>query len=83
MIKKFLNEFKQLNTKVIRIVNIGLCVSLAIGIFGILLIIIYDTYSGLYDLYKAGYILIKTALIFSAQFVSCGLVFDKILKENI
>ena len=84
MIKKFLlNEFKQIDDKIMKMINIGLGISLLIGTIGIALILIYNSYSCSYDTFKAGFILIKTSLTFSAQFVACGLGCNKIRKERI
>ena len=82
LIRIILKGLDNVNYRIIKIVNIGLCVSLITGLIGILLILTYNTYSVTYDYYKAGFILIRMSLLFSAQFLACGLAFQKIIKER-
>ena len=83
MVKKILNEFEKIDNRILKIVNIGLIISLIIGVIGSCLILTYNTYATSYDYYKAGFILIKTAITFSAQFIACGLAFNEIIKEKV
>ncbi len=80
MIKKVLIELKELDNSIIKIMNNGFAFCFGIGIIGIVLLLTYNTYSVSYDIYKAGFILVKTSIIFAAQFFACGFVANKLRK---
>ncbi len=81
--KKILSEIKQINKKVIKIINYGFTFCFAVSIIGLLLMLTYNTYSVSYDFFKAGIILIRTSILFAAQFVACGFIMDRLKKGKI
>lgn len=82
MIKNFFKGVNEFNQKVMKIINKGLLFSLGIGIIGLLLILTYNTYSVTYDIYEGGFILVKTAFAFAAQFVGFGIATNRLIKEK-
>ena len=83
MVKEILSLLFRMDEKILKIVNFGLLISLLLGLIGIMLVLTYDTYQVKYDFYRAGYILIQTSFVFAAQFIGCGMVFEKILNREI
>ena len=81
--KKVLIEFLEIDAKVMTIVNNGLVASFLIGLIGLYFILAYNKYGITYDFLKAGLILAKAAMIFSAEFIGTGFAIDKILKRKI
>ena len=74
-----MDNLLKIDKKIATIVNAGLLLSLVIGIIGVILIFTYNEYRLVYDFYKAGFILIKTSIIFAAQFIACGLSYHIII----
>ncbi len=79
---KIINIFKNLENQTIRIIKNGIK-----GCFGICLISIFIllTYTFIYStplLFDIGIILFKMSLLFSIEFLICGIVVDS-LKKNI
>ena len=83
MLKKIIDEIKEMDISIMKMVNNGLFFSFSIGILGLLLLLTYNTYSVSYDIYQGGFILVKTGLIFAAEILGCGFVVDKLNKGRV
>ena len=83
MMKKFLTEFNNIDTKVIKYINKGGEISFCICLLGVLFLILHRNFGYTYDIYKAGIILVRTGLIFVAQCICCGFISDKLMKKII
>ena len=81
MMKSLLNCLKNMNNKIFKIVNYGLCFSFSFCLIGILSVLIYNTYPSSYDFYQGGLILFKTGISFIATFLCCGIVFNKLIND--
>lgn len=81
--KRFITEFSEIDEKVMKIINRGLLFSFGVGILGVLFLLTYNTHFVTYDFYEGGFILIKTGLIFASQFIGCGFVVDKLIKNKV
>ena len=81
--KKIFTEFIEIDTKIMKIINRGLLFSFVVGILGVLFLLTYNTHFVAYDFYQGGFILVKTGLIFAAQFIGCGFVVDKLTKNKV
>lgn len=80
MIKKILNKFKNLDSKVKKIMINGFKFSFIFCIFSTLVLVTYNFYM-LPILYYAGTILFKTSLMFFVDFIILGFGFDTIKKQ--
>ena len=78
--KKVLLDILEIDTKIMKIVNVGMVFSYILGVIGALFLLTYNTYKVSYDCFKAGVILTKTAMAFAAQFIACGIALNKIKK---
>ena len=80
---KILEEFGEIDVKLMKIINIGLIFSFGVGMIGLILLLTYNTYFVTYDFFEAGFILIRTSFAFAAQLIGCGFLSDKLIKNKI
>ena len=83
MINKIIEIFKNLDSKTIKIIKNGLkfCTIICTIAIAILLVYIFTNTSPI--IYEIGIILFKTSLLFSVEFLICGIVVDSIKKQLI
>ena len=77
----FIQEMKDIDQKVIRLIKKGFLVSFILCLFATFLLISYETLSHFPILYYTGISLFKTSLMFGVTFLICGIAFNTIQKE--
>ena len=82
MIRIILDELKNIDKTIIKYISSGVKMSFGLCIIGIILLLSYNRLGFTYDIYKGGFILIRTGIIFASQCLGCGFITDK-LKKNI
>ena len=83
MFKKLINTFKELDKLTFKIMKYGLKFCFGICIFSILILATYNLLILSPSLYYIGLLLFKISIIFSIEFIICGLVVDGIKKQAI
>lgn len=83
MIRKVLDNFKNLDKLTFKIMNYGLKFCFAICILSVLILLTYDFSFPSPSIYYIGINLFKLSLIFGIEFIVCGLVVDGIKKQLI
>lgn len=78
--KAFFNTIKNIDKKIVHIVQNGIAFSSLVCLIGIILLLIHNYFFISFDLIGAAMILFKTSIFFTMQFLLCGFAFDKILK---
>ena len=83
MISSFLNQFKNIDKKILCIMKYGINFSLILSLISILVLISYNNYPISIDTYYIGLNLFKTSLSFAIEFIVCGFSVDMINKNMI
>lgn len=81
MVNYIINKFKNLDTKIKKIMQNGFKFSFGFCIFSIALLVIYNYFFMIPALYYSGTILFKTSLMFFVDFIILGFGFDSIKKQ--
>ena len=79
---KIINIFKNLETQTIRIIKNGIKCCFGICLISIFILLTYTFIYSTPLLFDIGIILFKMSLLFSIEFLICGIVVDS-LKKNI
>jgi hypothetical protein len=79
-VKKFLENIKPSDSKILNIVKIGLEICFVLCLISILILSLYDINFEPYAFY-IGTLLFKNSLVFSIAFVIGGIAFMKIEKD--
>ncbi len=82
-INTLLNKIKNLDLKVVKLMNIGMFISFLIALISIATLITYEVFYSLPSLFYIGISLFKSALTFGIMFFICAIAFDTIKKEII
>ncbi len=77
------NKINNLEKDITKIMKNGLNFSFGICLFSILILVTYQSFFAIPDLYYIGLILFKTSLTFIIQFIICGFAFDTIKKQMV
>lgn len=83
IVKSLTNKIKNLDKKVIKIMNIGFLFSFILSIISALSLFTYETFYRIPTLFYSGISLFRTSLMFACMFFICGIGFDSIKKERI
>ena len=76
---KLFKPIKNINKKILHIINKGFILSSFLILVGIILLLLHKQFFISFELIKASMIIFKTSLFFAMQFLICGIAFDKIL----
>ena len=82
MLNIIIENYKKLDTKIKNIMKYGFVFSLIFCLFSIILLYVYHKINTNPTLFIVGTILFKTSLFFFADFIICGLAFDKIIRNE-
>lgn len=83
IVKSLTNKVKNLDKKVIKIMNIGFLFSFILSIISALSLFTYETFYSIPTLFYSGISLFRTSLMFACMSFICGIGFDSIKKERI
>lgn len=83
IIKQLTNKIKNLDKKIIKIMDSGFTFSLILSTISAITLLTYDFFYSLPNLFYIGITLFKTSLMFATMFFICGIGFDTIKKELI
>ena len=83
MIKKIINNFKNLEKITYKIMKYGLYFCFAICLLAVLILLTYEITFASPFIYYIGINLFKTSLIFGIEFIICGFIVDGIKKQLI
>ena len=81
MIKNFINDFKNIDSKIMDVINIGFKVSLIINLFSGYILTLYSTYPISHISYLCGLSLFRLSLTCFVTFMTCGMSINKIIKD--
>lgn len=81
MLKRILNNFKELDKIAFKIMKYGLEFCFVICILSVLILFTYDFAFRAPFMYYIGINLFKLSLIFGIEFIICGFVVDGIKKQ--
>jgi len=81
IIDQLYDKFKNLDKKILKIMNSGFIFSFAILIIAMISLFTYEIFYSLPALFYTGISLFKTSLMFACTFVICGIGFDTMKKE--
>ena len=76
---KLFKPIKNINKKILHIINKGFILSSFLILVGIILLLLHKQFFISFELIEASMIIFKTSLFFAMQFLICGIAFDKIL----
>ena len=82
MIKNFINTYKNLDVKTLKILKNGLIFSFMICLLSIFLLLAYIFFFTFPTLYYVGLLMFQLSLSFAIEFIICAIVVDSI-KKNI
>jgi len=82
MIKNFINTYKNLDVKTLKILKSGLIFSFIICLLSIFLLLSYIFFFTFPTLYYIGLLMFQLSLSFAIEFMICAVVVDSI-KKNI
>lgn len=80
--QKFISELKNLDKNIFKIMKIGLIFCFFIAIISIIFLITYIFWDLNFS-YHFGLALMQSTIIFSVEFIICGIVVDFIQKQKI
>ena len=83
IVNKLINKIKNLDKKVVKIMDFGFIFSFILSIISAIILITYNHFYSLPNLFYIGISLFKTSSIFACMFFICGIGFDTIKKEMI
>lgn len=75
------NKIKNLDIKIYKIMKKGLLFSFFISIISLIMLVTYQLFYTVPDLFYIGISLFETSLFFAIMFFICALAFDTIEKE--
>lgn len=78
--KTFFDMIKNIDKKIVHIIEKGFLFSSFICLMGIILLLLHNYFFISFELLEASMILFQTSIFFAVQFLICGFAFDKILK---
>jgi len=81
IINQLIDKIKNLDKKIIKIMDFGFIFCFILCIISTITLITYNYFYSLPNLYYTGISLFKTALMFASMFFICGIGFDTIKKE--
>ncbi len=82
MIKNFINTYKSLDSKTLKILRNGLKFSFIICLLSIFILLTYIFFFTFPTLYYIGLLMFQLSLSFAIEFIICAIVVDSI-KKNI
>ena len=82
MIKNFINTYKSLDSKTLKILRNGLKFSFIICLLSIFILLTYIFFFTFPTLYYIGLLMFQLSLSFAIEFIICAVVVDSI-KKNI
>lgn len=82
MIKNFINTYKSLDSKTLKILKNGLKFSFIICLLSIFILLTYIFFFTFPTLYYIGLLMFQLSLSFAIEFIICAIVVDSI-KKNI
>ena len=82
MIKNFINTYKSLDSKTLKILRNGLKFSFIICLLSIFILLTYIFFFTFPTLYYIGLLMFQLSLSFAIEFIICAIVVDSI-KNNI
>ena len=83
MIKKIIENIKNIDKKILKIMIFGLKFSFIICIISCIISLYYISNPISHILFNSGIILFRTSLTFASAFFVCGFAMDKIKKQLI
>ena len=78
--KELFKPVKNINKKILHIINNGFLFSSLLILVGIILLLLHKYFFISFELIEASMIIFKTSLFFAMQFLICGVAFNKILN---
>lgn len=81
IVNQLINKIKNLDKKVVKIMDSGFIFSFILSIISTIILLTYNNFYSLPNLFYIGISLFKTASIFACMFFICGIGFDTIKKE--
>ena len=81
MIRQLIDNFKNIDKKIIKIMNIGVNFSFIICIISCAISLYYILHPISHILFNSGILLFKAGLTFASTFFVCGFAMDKIKKN--
>lgn len=82
-IKQIIDKIKNLDKKIIKIMDSGFIFSFILSIISVIFLLTYNFFYSFPNLFYIGINLFKTSLMFACMFFICGIGFDTIKKEMI
>lgn len=83
IINQLVNKIKNLDRKIVKIMNSGFIFSFLLCIISVISLFTYKYFYTVPNLYYIGISLFRTALMFACTFFICAIGFDTIKKEMI
>ena len=83
IVKSLINEIKNLDKKVVKIMHIGFIFSFVLCMISALSLFTYETFYSIPSLFYSGISLFRASLMFACMFFICGIGFNSIKKEII
>ncbi len=80
--KELFKPIKNINKKILHIINNGFIFSSFLILVGIVLLLLHKQFFISFELIEASMIIFKTSLFFAMQFLICGIAFNKILNAD-
>lgn len=80
--KELFKPVKNINKKILHIINNGFLFSSLLILVGIILLLLHKYFFISFELIEASMIIFKTSLFFAMQFLICGIAFNKILNAD-
>jgi len=80
MIKEFINDIKNIDLKIISVMNVGFKVALLILLFASYILTLYSTYPISHIAYLSGLNLFRLSLTCVSAFFICGITVNKLKK---
>ncbi len=81
LFKKFIPNIKDIDKKVIKIMKVGLIISVLLSILSTLILSAYLTFFKSINVYYLGLMLLKLSILLATAFMIAGLSTDRIKKE--
>ena len=81
MIKKFKEKISGIDTKILKVMNLGFKCCLVLGFIACFILLTYHYNIKSPDLYYSGILLVKSSIFFFVDFIVCGFAIDTIRKE--
>ena len=83
MIKKIINNYKNIDKIAIKILKKGLMFCFALCIASVLILLTYEVFNKSPNTYYIGIGIFKLSLTFAVEFIICALSVDLIKKETL